>query len=159
MPPPVVKMPHATHHAPSAAARLTGDPAWIRRVLRALAVLGLLLLPIQLRAGAQHPHPHALLQLLVDMSDGSFDHHTLGEEAASPPYDHAGATETAGTHQPDIPALGKSVSATGGLAVLAALVAALLIPPPPTARIWPHATPWRCRCPLLEPPPPRRASV
>jgi hypothetical protein len=158
MPPPVVKMPHMTHHAPHAAARLTGDPAWIRSVIRALALLGLLLLPIQMRAGAQLPHPHALLQLLVDMRDGSFDHHTLGEEA-TPPHNHAGAAETAGAHQPDIPALGKSVSATGGLVVLAALVTALLIPPPPTARVWSHVTPWRCRCALLEPPPPRRASV
>jgi hypothetical protein len=128
-------------------------------VLRALALLGLLLLPIQMRAGAQHPHPHALLQLLVDMSDGSFDHHTFEEVAASPPHDHAEATGAAGTHQPDIPTLGKSVSAAGGLAVLAALVTALLIPPPSAARIWPHLTSWRCRCPLLEPPPPRLASV
>ena len=47
-------------------------------LLRALALLGLLLLPIQMRAGAASPHPHALLHLLLDARDGAFDHHTVG---------------------------------------------------------------------------------
>jgi hypothetical protein len=128
-------------------------------LLRALAVLGLLLLPIQMRAGTQHPHPHALLHLLLDASDGSFDHHTLGEAAASLPHDHSGTVAEAGDQQPDIPTLGTSVSALGGLAILTALIASLMIPPRLAERIWLSPACWRGRFPALEPPPPRIASA
>jgi hypothetical protein len=128
-------------------------------LLRTLALLGLLLLPIQMRAGAQHPHPHALLHLLVDASDGSLVHHTREEAAASPSHDHSGAVTVAGPHQPDIPTFGTSVSAAGGLTILAALVAALMIPPRLAERTWLYPVPWRGRLPALEPPPPRIPSV
>jgi hypothetical protein len=128
-------------------------------LLRALALVGLCLLPIQMRAGTQHPHPHALLHLLLDASDGSFDHHTLGEEPAAPTHDHGAAVAEAGGHQPDIPTLGTSVSALGGLAILAALVTFLMIPPPLAERLWLFAACWRGRFPGLEPPPPRISSV
>jgi hypothetical protein len=128
-------------------------------LLRALALVGLCLLPIQMRAGTQHPHPHALLHLLLDASDGSFDHHTLGEEPAIPTHDHSGAVAATGDHQLDIPTLGTSVSALGGLAILAALVTFLMIPPPLAERIWLFPSCWRGRFPALEPPPPRIASV
>ena len=65
----------------------------------------------------------------------------------------------AGAHQPDIPTVGTSVSAAGGLAILAALVTALMIPPRLAERTWLHPAPWRGRFPALEPPPPRIASV
>jgi hypothetical protein len=127
-------------------------------LLRALALLGLLLLPIQMRAGAQRPHPHALLHLLVDASDGTLDHHLLGEAAASPSHDHSGAVTAAGAHQPDIPTVGMSVSTAGGLTIVAALVTALMIPPGLAERTWLYPAPWRSRFPALEPPPPRIAS-
>jgi hypothetical protein len=143
-----------------AAPRVSGAVATrLIPLLRALVLLGLFLLPVQMRAGAQQPHPHALLQLLLDVSDGSFDHHTLGEEAASPPHDYAGTVDGAGSHQPDIPAPGTSVSAVGGLAILAALVTALVIPLPLTERTWLHLMPWRGRFTALEPPPPRITSA
>jgi hypothetical protein len=111
-----------------------------------------------MRAGTQQPHPHALLHLLLDAGDGSFDHHTLGE-AAAPPHDHSAAVTEAGGQKPDIPTLGTSVSALGGLAILAALVATLVIPPPLAERIWLYPACWRGRFPALEPPPPRSTSV
>lgn len=114
---------------------------------------------MQMRAGAGQPHPHALLHLLLDASDGSFDHHTLGEEPAGPTHDHAAAITASGEHQPDIPTLGTSVSALGGLAILAALVTSLVIPTPLAERIWLFPACWRGRFPALEPPPPRIASV
>jgi hypothetical protein len=117
-------------------------------LLRALALLGLLLLPIQMRAGAQDPHPHALLHLLVDARDGAFDHHTLSE-----------APGAAGAHHPDIPTVGQSISAAGGLAALAAVVAALIIPPPVADPIWPRSVHWRDRLRTVEPPPPRTGCV
>ena len=140
--------------------RVSGNAAtWMIPLLRALALLGLLLLPIQMRAGAQHPHPHALLHLLVDASDGILGHHLLGEAAASPSHGHSGAVTAAGAHQPDIPGLGTSVSAAGGLAILAALVTSLMIPPRLAMRTRLYPAPWRGRFPSLEPPPPRIASV
>ncbi len=123
--------------------------------VRALALLSLFLLPIQMRAGTQHPHPHALLQLVLDASDGALDHHTLGEAAASAAHDHSAASD----HQPDIPTLSPSVSALGGLAILAALITSLMIPPRLAERTWPQLARWRGRFPALEPPPPRTTSV
>ena len=153
------KMAYTTHHTPCAGLRTPVDPAWMLGFVRALALLSLFLLPIQMRAGTQQPHPHALVHLLLDAGDGSFDHHTLGEVAASPPHYHAAADAEAGGQQPDIPTLGTSVSALGGLAILAALVTSLIIPSPLADRIWLFPTCWRGRFPALEPPPPRITSV
>ena len=152
-------MPYTTRHTPRATLRVLGNPAWMLSFVRALALLSLLLLPIQMRAGTQHPHPHALLQLVLDASDGSFDHHTLGEAAASPAHDHSGDFAATDGHQPDVPSLGPFVSALGGLAILAALITSLLIPPPLAERTWLQPTRCRGRFPTLEPPPPRTTSV
>ncbi|MCA9878789.1 MAG: hypothetical protein KC442_13440, partial [Thermomicrobiales bacterium] len=45
-----------------------GAPLWT------LALLGLLFLPTEYRGGAEAPHSHALLQLLLDAQDGQFAH-------------------------------------------------------------------------------------
>jgi hypothetical protein len=152
-------MPYTTHDSPRAAPRVPGNPAWLLGFVRALALLSLLLLPIQIRARTQHPHPHALLQLVLDASDGSFDHHALGDEATSPPHDHSEEVAAAEGHQPDLPSLGPSVSALGGLVVLVALIISPLIPPALAERTWRHPARWRGRVPTLEPPPPRATSV
>ena len=94
-------------------------------LLRAVALLGLLLLPIQMRAGAASPHPHALLHLLLDARDGAFDHHTVGNAAVA--VEHVDAT---GFPLPDLPAYATFITAAGGLAVLAVMVTMLTIPAP-----------------------------
>jgi hypothetical protein len=152
-------MPYTTHHTPRTIVRDLSNPAWTLGIVRVLALLSLLLLPIQMRAGTQHPHPHALLQLVLDASDGSFDHHTLGEAAASPAHDHSGEIAAADGHQPDVPTHAPSVSALGGLAILAALVTSLLIPPRLAERNWMQPARWRGRFPTLEPPPPRATHI
>lgn len=98
---------------------------------RALAIAAMALLfvmPVSARAGLRDPHPHALLQLAMDESDGALDHHApaAGERRAEP-HDHRGhfadpfslgpvgddgAAQPEGEHgpSPDVPA------ASGGAA-------------------------------------------
>jgi hypothetical protein len=49
-------------------------PAW-SGLLWGLALLGLLLLPTDYRAGAETAHGHALIQLWFDAADGAIHHH------------------------------------------------------------------------------------
>lgn len=42
-----------------------------------MALLGLLLLPTDYRAGAERAHAHSLVQLWVDAADGAIEHHHL----------------------------------------------------------------------------------
>ncbi len=63
-----------------------------------MAVLALLLTPVTASTGGQIPHAHALIHLLIDGADGSFDHHRIGAERHDI-ADDASAT----THDP-IPA-------------------------------------------------------
>ncbi len=44
-------------------------------LLRSMALLGLLLLPSNYRAGAQSAHAHSLIQLWADANDGTVRHH------------------------------------------------------------------------------------
>ena len=127
-------------------------------LLRTLALAGLLLLPIQVRAGAASPHPHALLHLLLDASDGELDHHTVDDAAAAATGHHARDIDATGFHQPDVPTHGTFITATAGLAVLT-LVSVLAIPAPRAGHTWPPCAWWRERRPLLEPPPPRVGCV
>src|SRR5688500_18244709 len=63
----VLAMPLARGLPPPVASRRHGIPR--RRLLtafRALSLILLFLLPMQMRAGADDPHPHAMLQLLFD---------------------------------------------------------------------------------------------
>ena len=137
----------------SAAACCRGFSA--RRLLplvRMLGLVALLLLPMQMRAGTADPHPHALLQLLLDARDGAIDHHT-GEEHAGPDDTHAA---TSGSHQPDLPTFNGVATASGSMALLVALVAMVVIPSLERNRFWPAPSRWPGRMPALEPPPPRR---
>src|SRR3712207_8261944 len=125
------------------------------RLIHALALIAICLLPMQMRAGTAHPHPHALLQLVLDARDGSFDHHALGDGPPAATHSHSESTSAADPSHPDIPTFGDSISAGGGLAMLVAILTTLLIPPPGAARIWPLSTRSRGRLPALDPPPPR----
>jgi hypothetical protein len=52
-------------------------------LLWGMALLSLLLLPTDFRAGAEAPHGHSLFQLWADASDGRVDHHVVHELVAS----------------------------------------------------------------------------
>jgi hypothetical protein len=125
-------------------------------LLQALALIGLFLLPVQVRAGTEHPHPHSLFQLLLDASDGVIDHHAGTEEDAHF-QDQLDAGTTSSAHHPDAPDFGDLIQASGGLALLATLLIVLLLPAAGSAPIWPPSCRWQGRIPTMEPPPPRVA--
>lgn len=52
------------------------------RLLIALAMLGLLFMPIEYRAGADHPHAHALIQLFAEAAHGAPRHHQAAEHTS-----------------------------------------------------------------------------
>ena len=54
-------------------------------LLWGMALLSLLLLPADYRAGSEAPHGHSLIQLWADASDGRVDHHVAHEHIASDP--------------------------------------------------------------------------
>jgi hypothetical protein len=115
------------------------------------------MLPMQMRAGVEYPHPHALFQLLLDASDDVIDHHTLVQtgEMGHDAHAHAAAASNAEMHDPDLPTYSDQIDVGANLAVLALLAALLTIPPAPTLGIWAQRPEWRGQIPALEPPPPR----
>lgn len=114
----------------------------------------LFLLPMQMRAGANDPHPHAMLHLLLDARDGTIDHHD-GEPAAA----SAGHEDSASSRQPDVPATESSYVTSGAMAILAALLTMILLPATRRATNWPLAAPLVDWLPKLDPPPPRAGAV
>jgi len=91
-----------------------------------LALLGLFLLPMDYRAGADTAHAHSLVQLWGDATDGVIHHHDHG--ALTTPHH-----ERTGSHgypeeqtDPDIGDRQDSVPTTSGIAML--LVAMILVP-------------------------------
>ncbi len=123
--------------------------------LARIAGLALLfLLPMQMRAGANDAHPHAMLHLLLDARDGVIDHHD-GEPAAA----HAGHEDSATRRQPDVPSVESSYVTSGAMAILAALLLLVLLPAIRRAMHWPLAAPLVDWLPTLDPPPPRAGAV
>ena len=103
-------------------------------LLRALALIGLLLLPIQMRAGASSPHPHALLHLLLDHAVMGHSTITQRGAAAAATDHHARARRERHHIRPTFP-LGISYPRPGWR--ILTLVTALAILPPRAARTWP----------------------
>lgn len=134
-------------------------PRWreIAGGLRLLALVGLCLLPMQMRAGATYVHPHALLQLLMD---GGLDHHKQ-ESAATPPSSHGDHGPHASHGEPtppDLPTFASTLIAAGGLAVMLVSLPLLFL----TGRgepVWPCLQIWRGHRFLPDVPPPRLALV
>jgi hypothetical protein len=114
----------------------------------------LFLLPMQMRAGANDAHPHAMLHLLLDARDGVIDHHD-GEPAAA----HTGHEDSATRRQPDVPATASSYVTSGAMAILAALLTLILLPAIRRATNWALAAPLVDWLPTLDPPPPRAGTV
>ena len=145
---------HQHSHQPRATPLL--HPA---SVLRLLALLGLFLLPIQMRAGTQYVHPHALLHLLLDASDNAIDHHhpaiATPNHTHGDPGDHSRGTPKAA---PDLPTFESIQMAAGGLVVSLVALALFLITSTPE-RVWPRREVWHGRRVLPELPPPRLFGV
>ncbi|MFN8590985.1 MAG: hypothetical protein U0031_05925 [Thermomicrobiales bacterium] len=120
---------------------------WSFSAARVLVLLTLFLLPVQMRAGGQDIHPHALLTLLLDLRDGTIDHHAGEHHDGKSGANHA----EDGT---DLPDYGKS-NVAGSVAMLAAIIMLLVIPSPPRGQSPALVARWQGRIPVLEPPPPR----
>ena len=115
----------------------------------------LFLLPMQMRAGASDPHPHAMLHLLLDARDGLLDHHDDGAHAA----EHARHQSASDAHEPDVPKTGASNVAGGAMALLAAIVVVFRVPAGRRVTAWPSPPLLLDRLPALDPPPPRLGGV
>jgi hypothetical protein len=145
---------HQSRHLPHAIPHI--HPA---SALRLLALLGLFLLPIQMQAGTGYVHPHALLHLLLDASDGVIDHHllaTVGAENAHGEQDEHG--QRAVKASPDLPTFESIQMAAGGLAVTLVAMALLLVVSRPE-RVWPGREVWHGLRVLPEIPPPRLCGI
>jgi hypothetical protein len=104
-----------------------------------MALLGLLLLPTDFRAGAESPHGHSLIQLWADASDGRLDHHVAREllDSGQGPsiswFDPVvGETKDSqaidiDAERPDVAAQHESASVAGGSDLLVAAVTAVTI--------------------------------
>jgi hypothetical protein len=141
-----------------AAPRPGGTSTRFPYLVQALALIGLFTLPVQMRAGTEHSHPHALFQLLLDARDGVIDHH-FGQDEEAHQTNHQRSYSPSAAQHPDLPALGSAVQTGGGLALLATLVFAVLLPSGEVERIWPPSRHWRQRNSIPEPPPPRHVSA
>lgn len=134
-----------------------------RRLLalaRVLGLVSLLLLPMQMRAGADDPHPHALLQLILDARDGVIDHHGhLDDHSGDAEHGSESVATGATADDPDVPTFGESGPAGGGMAMLAAVVILFAVPASGPRRSWPLPARWSGRLPELDPPPPRIGSI
>jgi hypothetical protein len=122
---------------------------------RVLALVTCFLLPMQMRAGAEDAHPHAMLQLILDARDGGLDHHESEPRHAADGHDHEEAGAETGAHEPDVPVAEVSHGVGAGLAILAVVVVLLEGIAAGREAVWPSFARWRGRRPTLEPPPPR----
>jgi len=105
------------------------------RLLWGMALLSLLLLPTDCRAGAEARHGHSLVQLLADARDGRIDHHGDHEHVTSGPVLSTSWIDPAlgemnsnrssgpGDERPDIAAQQESVPVAGGIDLLVTAMA------------------------------------
>jgi hypothetical protein len=148
------RMPHRVRRRQCVAPRSSlAVPAWALSIARAILLLTIALLPVQMRAGASEIHPHSILQLVLDAQDGAIDHH--GTTGASP---HAHETHVAARGEcladPDLPSV-EETGRLGGISILSVPVILLLVPVFSTERPWLMPSMRHGRQPELDPPPPR----
>lgn len=87
--------------------------------LSVVAVLSLLTLPVDLRAGLRDPHPHALFQIIDDAADGAIDHDhdAVDQGYGVHEHHHTAASTDRADISPDLPRLSDDGSGAGdGLA-------------------------------------------
>jgi hypothetical protein len=126
-------------------------PSWTG-LLWGLALLGLLLLPSDYRAGAEAAHGHALMQLWIDAADGTVHHHHASDARVAtqganrdwldPAVDDPTAPEmgAAAAAHPDVGEHQDASPAAGGLHFQIQAVALLVLA---TARSVPPLAPYR----------------
>jgi hypothetical protein len=108
-----------------------------------------------MRSGATRPHPHALLQVLLDLSDGTIDHHTGGHHGAAAHAPHSAERATPHADDPDTPSFEAPSPAASGTSLLAALVLLLIVPAQDSRPAWPRSAIRMGHHPGIDPPPPR----
>jgi hypothetical protein len=110
-------------------------PTW-PGLLWGMALLGLLLLPADYRAGAEIAHPHSLVQTWADAADGTIHHHQIGVSHEhhniinwlDPELeDPRGVADFATSADPDFAEQHDSVPASSGVHLLIDAVIVLLI--------------------------------
>jgi len=99
-------------------------------------LLGLVLLPSDYRAGAEFPHAHSLVQLLIDAENGTVHHHDGGSTA----WDHTASSSHERESQlgvseerPDIGEHEDSAPTTSGFHLL--LSAITMLTPAPASQM------------------------
>ncbi|HET7094991.1 MAG TPA: hypothetical protein VFI22_15975 [Thermomicrobiales bacterium] len=65
------------------------------RLTPLFAILALLMLPVDLRAGLELPHPHAIFQIILDAADGGLDHDHAALDQGYGAHHHEHDRETA----------------------------------------------------------------
>ena len=121
---------------------------------RILTLTFLFLLPVQMQAGGDEPHPHALLQLLLDAGDGSLDHHHADENPRHGADENEARADGAAPRS-DLPAIAEGAIGAG-IALLAAVILLFWVPDSTPQCDWDSPRCWRDRLRALDPPPPRR---
>jgi hypothetical protein len=137
-------------------------------LLWAMALLGLLLLPSDFRAGADTAHAHSIVQLWADARDGVVEHHHHGHAISltgagsaldwlDPAFGVAESVDPRGASadDPDVAGHSDSVPTTSGVQFL--LAAALTLPAAggPRVPIPARGRPLLGRSPRIPLPPPR----
>ena len=135
-------------------------------MLGAVAVLGLLTMPVEYRAGAHHPHPHAAFQLWADFAPGTVPHrHGRGGDTATTLIrgDHGGVTGADAVWAaapPDVPLLSEVAPALERAAAFAAVIALVgLLVAAALPRVGDVARRWAGLLLRPDPPPPRIATA
>ena len=128
----------------------------IGRLLYAVAVLGVLALPVSYRGGAEVAHPHAVFQLWADGADGSTDHHRRRDEPAPVRLAEPGREVTATPVRPDVPRLTEVTPAHERPLIIPALaVLGVFLLPTQLVPVWGVGSPQIGRRLRPEVPPPR----
>lgn len=134
----------------------------LRIPIAIIVTVGLLIVPVECSLAAG---PHSIFQSAAALATLQTAHaHGQAARAGHHPGQTAEPTSSPATagfaggrdpSQSDMPTV-KEANAVGvGLALLAALLATMMLPPPIAERVWPRVARWRGRLPVLEPPPPR----
>jgi hypothetical protein len=125
------------------------------RLLCVVALLGIALLPVEYRAGADTPHLHASFQLWWDAAHGSTEHHPWREAGAlSAAPERAANPGPLRTDRPEGPGLSKLTTLIEYPAMLTAPLLLFTLALGAT-RGWPAARRLVGRLLAPEPPPPR----